>query len=614
MNHNQQADISKFLRQHPFFTSVSDEILEELGNKMQVKEFVKHENIFKKGDQGDCMYFIQKGKVKIHDKDYIFDFLEKGNIFGEYSLIDNVERSASATAEDRVTLLQLNQSEFLDIMYSNKEFVKGVLDVMISRHREIDKIQNELFKSRNESQLLNKQLSGLLNGAMDAVIMFDKDFSISITNKAAKKLLENESPEKRNILFFFKDDDADYLESIINEETLRENKPGHVIPKMLCIIGTSGNEIHTEGTLSYWKLDEKQYYCLILRNIEERLQTEFELKTLSARAKNLEEEIKSISPEIGFVAKDVSMRKVLNLIDQVAHTDATVLIQGETGTGKELVAKAIHQKSQRANKPFIRINCGAIPANLIESELFGHVKGAFTGATIDRKGRFELADKGTLFLDEIGELPLELQTKFLRVLQEGEFEAVGSSETIKVDVRVLAATHRNMFDLVKKNEFREDLYYRLNVFPIQIPPLRERGNDVLLIAQELLNKFCQKLDKPFAELTEEEEEILKNYNWPGNVRELQNVMERAAILSSDGQINWSVLFPQSINEKVTGEKETHRIYTQDEILQIEKQNILKALKSVKWKISGPNGAAELLKMKPTTLSSKIKALGLDRPV
>nr|WP_284041208.1 sigma-54 dependent transcriptional regulator [Jejuia spongiicola] len=315
------------------------------------------------------------------------------------------------------------------------------------------------------------------------------------------------------------------------------------------------------------------------------------------------------------MAEDENMKKVLNLIKQVARTDATVLINGETGTGKELVARAIHKESNRNDKPLIRINCGAIPANLIESELFGHKKGAFTGATVDRKGRFLLADKGTIFLDEIGEMPLELQPKLLRIIQEGEFDPVGSSETIKVDVRIIAATHRNLFDFSKAGKFREDLYYRLNVFPIEVPSLKKRGNDICLIAQEMISQFSKKLNKPIVNLTDNDKALLLAYDWPGNVRELQNLVERAVIVSQKGTINWSAIIPNN-SDSIEIQKDAHqeKILTSYELIVLEKENILKALKQTRWKISGENGAAKLLQLPPTTLASKIKALGIERPI
>ena len=309
------------------------------------------------------------------------------------------------------------------------------------------------------------------------------------------------------------------------------------------------------------------------------------------------------------------MKNVLDMMQQVAQTDATVLITGETGTGKELVARGLHKASLRNEKPLIRINCGAIPANLIESELFGHKKGAFTGATIDRKGRFLLADKGTIFLDEIGEMPLDLQPKLLRVIQEGEFDPVGSSETIKVDVRIIAATHRDLLSHSQEGKFREDLFYRLNVFPIEIPALRHRSEDIVLIAQEMIHQHSKKLNKSISDLSESDKTLLTTYNWPGNVRELQNLLERAVIISQNGNINLHDIIPSNLgSQQISPEIAETKILTSKQLLSLEKDNILRALKQTRWKISGKNGAAAILQLPPTTLASRIKALGIERPI
>jgi formate hydrogenlyase transcriptional activator len=299
----------------------------------------------------------------------------------------------------------------------------------------------------------------------------------------------------------------------------------------------------------------------------------------------------------------------------VANTDATVLITGETGTGKELVAQHLHQTSKRKEKPLVTVNCGAIPATLIESEFFGHAKGAFTGASAERKGRFQLADGGTIFLDEIGELPLDLQVKLLRVIQEGEFEPVGSSKTIKVNVRIIAATHRNLLELCKDNKFREDLYYRLNVFPIEVPPLRERGDDVIIIANKFIEKFSIRNKMKLSPLTEVQMNLLRSHSWPGNIRELQNIVERAAILAESGVLDLSAMLAGTAATKKTSNNfdDDDRILTKEEFVEFEKRNIIKALKAANWKVSGKSGAAAILNMIPSTLSSRIGALGIKMP-
>ena len=338
---------------------------------------------------------------------------------------------------------------------------------------------------------------------------------------------------------------------------------------------------------------------------------------LQAENDYLHEEIKSSHNYDEVIGTSTAIHSVLRDVDQVAKTEATVLIYGETGTGKELIARAVHTESSRNNKPFIKVNCAAIPENLVESEFFGHEKGAFTGATSKREGRFSLADHGTIFLDEIGELPLDLQSKLLRVLQEGEFDPVGSSQTRKVDVRVITATNRDLQQAVKDGIFREDLYYRLGVFPINVPPLRERENDILLLASTFMGQFAKKLGRKLRPLSEESKLLLKNYHWPGNIRELQNVIERAIISARDGQINLNRALPGAANPVLPGKlqkghEDLRRILTVRELQELERENILLALNTAEWRVAGANGAAAILEMKPTTLSSRIKALGIKK--
>jgi len=304
----------------------------------------------------------------------------------------------------------------------------------------------------------------------------------------------------------------------------------------------------------------------------------------------------------------------LNDAQEVAATDATVLILGETGTGKEVIARSIHRTSRRHNKPLIKVNCAAIPATLIESELFGHEAGAFTGATKKRDGRFAMAHGGTIFLDEVGELPLDLQSKLLRVLQEGEFEPVGSSQTRKVDVRVLAATNRDLQRAIGEGKFREDLYYRLNVFPIELPPLRERRGDIGALAGAFVEKFAKSLGRTIEPLSADCIRRLEAYRWPGNVRELQNIIERAVITARDGKLNLDRALPESIGviAAAGGEAAAKRVLTAKELEDLERGNIVVALEASDWKVAGANGAATLLGIKPTTLSSRMKALGIER--
>jgi formate hydrogenlyase transcriptional activator len=298
-------------------------------------------------------------------------------------------------------------------------------------------------------------------------------------------------------------------------------------------------------------------------------------------------------------------RRVLEQVQTVAPTDATVLIQGETGTGKELIARAIHNHSRRRSRTMVRLNCAAVPAGLLESELFGHEKGAFTGAISQRIGRFELAHQGTLFLDEIGDIPLELQPKLLRALQEHEIERLGSSRTIRVDVRLIAATNRDLAGMVAAHEFRSDLYYRLNVFPISIPALRERASDIPMLVRYFVQRFSRKMGKRIETIPHKVMESLTRYSWPGNVRELENLMERAVILTNGPVLH----VPSSELRRNTLEQETSQVLTMEEA---ERRHIIRVLQEANWVLGGPAGAAVRLGMKRTTLQSRMKKLGIER--
>jgi len=304
------------------------------------------------------------------------------------------------------------------------------------------------------------------------------------------------------------------------------------------------------------------------------------------------------------IGDSLAIQYVLNQVRIVAKTDSMTLIQGETGTGKEVIARAIHNHSLRNRGPFVKLNCAAIPGPLLESELFGHERGAFTGAYAQTKGRFQLADKGTLFLDEIGDLPLELQPKLLRVLQEQEFERLGSSQTIRVDVRVVAATNQDLSRLVANKQFRADLYYRLNVIPIFLPPLRKRAQDIPLLVEYFVKKLSARLNKPVDSIPEEVMEILKAHDWPGNIRELQNVIERAVVLAPD-----SVLRP-ALTELKQMTKQPSAAATRT-LAEAEREHILEVLKQTSWLIGGRNGAAARLGLPRTTLVYKMRKLGIE---
>jgi transcriptional regulator with GAF, ATPase, and Fis domain len=320
----------------------------------------------------------------------------------------------------------------------------------------------------------------------------------------------------------------------------------------------------------------------------------------------------------GIVGNDTGLKFVLTEVQRVAPTDSTVLVLGETGTGKELIARAIHHISPRCGRPFIKLNCAAIPFDLLESELFGHEKGAFTGAIAQKMGRFEMADTGTLFLDEIGDIPLALQPKLLRVLQEQEFERLGGGRTHRINIRLVAATHRDLAEMVKRNEFRGDLYYRLNVFPVVLPPLRERRPDIPQLVSHFVGLFARRVGKHIDHIPKETLDAFTSYSWPGNVRELQNLIERAVILSNNGVLPNPLpksdkngnTNPLSVSDKnpvtVTLSQGTFDGST--------RALILRALQRAEWIIGGPSGAAARLGLKRTTLIAKMKKLGISRPV
>ena len=308
------------------------------------------------------------------------------------------------------------------------------------------------------------------------------------------------------------------------------------------------------------------------------------------------------------ITQDKHYKRVLQQVEQVAHTDATVLLIGETGTGKELLARAIRKLSARSDSPMVKVNCAALPKDLIESELFGHEKGAFTGAHERKKGRFELADGGTLFLDEVGEMPLELQSKLLRVLQEGEFQRVGGTETLSVDVRVIAATNRNLMEMVEQGRFREDLYYRLNVFPIHNIPLRDRREDIPLLVRFFVKKYAEKAGKTIEHISQSGLDQLMQYEFPGNIRELENIVERAVILSSEDSLNLEDSFNAEARRK-GGQKENTTFQSFEDM---QRDYIIEALRRCNWRISGPKGAARLLQLNSRTLASKMRRLGIRR--
>ena len=362
------------------------------------------------------------------------------------------------------------------------------------------------------------------------------------------------------------------------------------------------------------------------KDVTERKRAERELRRTLAENARLREELElerdylreevNVAMNLGRITgTSPALRGMLKNIEAVAETPANVLLQGESGVGKELVAHVIHTRSSRSDGPLVKVNCASIPKELFESEFFGHVKGAFTGAHRDRVGRFQLADGGTIFLDEVGEIPLELQGKLLRVLQESEFERVGDDVTRSVDVRVIAATNRDLEREIVAGRFREDLFYRLSVFPIDVPPLRERGDDVIQLAQEFLERTCKDFSRGPMKLTVGQANRLRRYDWPGNVRELKNVIERAVILSPGNVLRLEASMPAETAEVAASPEAPGEsgFLTEKEMRDFQKNNTVAALKLANWRVSGPGGAADLLGVKPTTLADRIRTYGIRRP-
>jgi PAS domain S-box-containing protein len=480
----------------------------------------------------------------------------------------------------------------------------------------------ELQRLRAEAEVREREekVGRLLSSAMDAIIELDDRLHITRINPAGEKVFRCQADKMAGQDFrrFVSHRDAERLLTLIAELDGRpEGQQSRWIPGGLTARCPEGEAFPAEATLSRFELHRRRFTTLILRNVHDRLEAEQKIQSLTAETELLREELQALHHDEALLGESPALRRVLRDIAQVAETDATVLIMGETGTGKELVARAIHAAGTRREKPLITVNCAAIPATLIESELFGHEAGAFTGAAKKREGRFALADKGTIFLDEIGELPLDLQPKLLRVLQEGEFDPVGNTSTKKVNVRVLAATNRDLEQAVREGRFREDLYYRLNVFPLRVPPLRERGDDVVRLASAFARRFTAKMGRTIAPLTADSARLLTSYRWPGNVRELQNVIERAVITATDGRLNLERALPEVSPVHMPRTEDTtaslSQIRTAKELEQLERTNILRALDAAKWKVSGEKGAAALLGMNASTLSSRMKALKIQKP-
>jgi formate hydrogenlyase transcriptional activator len=474
----------------------------------------------------------------------------------------------------------------------------------------------ELQRMRAESLAKERdaRLALLVSSVMDAIIELDENLNMVMLNPAAEAILgfQQGTGGERNFLTFLHDDSRrKILDLLVVLDNVPKNHRYVWVPGGLEILNATGKRLQAEATLSRFEIRHQMFNTLVLRDINDRLEAEHTIRILNEQTAYLKAEIKSLENFDELIGQSPPFMRVLQSVAQVAPTDATVLIQGETGTGKELIARAIHRSSRRADKPFIKINCAAFPAGLVESELFGHEVGAFTGADRQRKGRFELADGGTIFLDEISEMPLDVQVKLLRVLQEGQFERLGGATPLSVDVRVIAATNRHLNEEILVGRFRADLFYRIHVFPITIPPLRERRGDIPLLVRFLVSFLASRLGRRIHGIASATMEQLVNYHWPGNVRELKNVIERAIITCPDDRL----VLPEPLDKQPPRTPATALEPQMDlsTLEVVERQYIIHVLQSVGWRISGPRGAARILDLKPSTLRYRIHKLNIHMP-
>ena len=478
----------------------------------------------------------------------------------------------------------------------------------------------ERLRAETALRVSEERLARILDSAMDAIVTFDGARQVALFNNAAEKIFGCPAAQAIGHPFdrFLTDGLRRALDRLLDTFAQGGQTTSYVwAPQGLSARSADGREFPIEATISRVEVNSRKLFTLIVRDINERQRTEEELRQLYLHNEYLQEEIRSVHNVDEIIGQSRTLKEALEQVRLVAGTDSSVLVLGETGTGKELIARAVHSHSKRANRPLIKVNCAALPTGLIESELFGHEKGAFTGATEKRLGRFELANGGTIFLDEIGEVPPEVQVKLLRVLQEHELERVGGSKTIMVDVRVIAATNRDLSKAAAEGKFRQDLYYRLNVFPVHLPPLRGRPQDILLLVHYFVARYAAKIGRQISRVPKETMQRLLAYAWPGNVRELENVIERAVILSPGPDLvvaAEALLVPSSTApvSVTTQHGAPDSLAAPLTLEQAERNHIVSILKQTDWRIDGPQGAARLLNLHPSTLRSRIKKLDIRR--
>ncbi|GEM_PF-887579 len=537
-------------------------------------------------------------------------------------LKDRISSTQLAILIQKVKAAQKNRSAFelqLQLVYEEQQPGReiSIYGYPVEEDHIVGKLQGSISVVRHLSE--EKNLAGAVLERSEAMVCWiNPDCTLRYVNRAMASRLGYKASEmtgKLEITDIDAENTIDQWHEIWDEASAGETM------KMESTLKTRNDRVFpAEFHLDFLDINGTKLISLSAHDITERRQQEaalrkalLEVQTLSDQLEEeniyLKEEISEGNKFENILTQSDNYQKVLQQVEQVAPTEATVLIEGETGTGKELLARAIHSLSQRRERSLVRVNCAALSEELILSELFGHEKGAFTGATTTKTGRFELADKGTIFLDEIGEISLKIQSQLLRILQEGEFERVGGVETLQVDVRIIAATNRDLRKMVAEKQFREDLYYRLSVFPLQNPPLRERREDIPLLVRHFMKQFARKNGKTIDNIRSKDLKRLKQYDFPGNIRELMNIVEQAVVLTNNKTLDLSYWRPVRSGQSATGLGTGEDFPTLEEI---QRQHILDALEKTHWRVTGPQGAAKLLGMKGQTLFSKMKKLGIKR--
>lgn len=481
---------------------------------------------------------------------------------------------------------------------------------------EITELRRKLVELTSELDAREARIRGLAEATARFEALFTSSNDAIFLTDPTNDSIEDVNPKACELLGYSREELVGAAMSMVHphelpklaEFTSQVDADGRGWTDELSCLTKTGAFVASEVSASIVHVDGRKLMLASVRDVSARRRLEVERLALLA-------ELDAASGDEEILGNSAAIKDLLASIERVASTNATLLVLGESGTGKELVARAVHARSTRSERPLVRVNCAAIPAELFESEFFGHVKGSFTGAIRDRIGRFQLADKGTLFLDEVGEIPLGLQSKLLRVLQEGAFERIGESRTHSVDVRVIAATNRNLAEEVRQGRFREDLYFRLNVFPLEVPPLRDRAEDIGLLASKFVAESAKRLGVPTPVVSPADELNLRRYSWPGNVRELQNVIERGVILARNGRVHIDlndVGLEAPAVQTASPTPAVGEATTLEDVRDLERRVIMQALDTCQGKVYGAGGAAKVLGIKPTTLASRLKKLGIAK--